>query len=135
MFKCMIPVILQAEAGCGELIEVCYGRIHGQGGSWIRFFFQQLLHHRDMPVIDMGICNHMDQFTRHKAADLGKHVEQYGVLSHIPAVSCEHVLGALVQDAVQGAAGNIEGHTVGAWVQVHLMKVVVVIDIGHDAPA
>ena len=44
----------------------------------------------------MGVGNDMDQLARLQAGDLGKEMDQGGVLHHVPAVGGEHVLGALM---------------------------------------
>ena len=92
----VILIIFQPEAASGELVEILDGSIHGQGWTWVRLPLQQLLYHRYMPVVDMGVCNDMDQFAGFQTAYLCQHVEQDSVLAYIPAVGCQHVLGALV---------------------------------------
>ena len=87
-----------------------------------------------MPVIDVGVGNDVDQLPRLQAGDLGEHVDQGGVLHHIPAVGGEHVLGALVEHGIEGPAADIEGHRPGAGVEGHLAQVVVVVEAGEDAP-
>ena len=94
--KGVILIMFQPEAVSGELIEILDGSVHGQGWTWVRLPFQQLLHHGYMPVVDMGVCNNMDQFAGFQAAYLRQHVEQDRVLAYVPAVGCQHVLGALV---------------------------------------
>ena len=59
-------------------------------------------------------------------------MHQHGILHHVPVVGGQHVLAALVQDGVEGVAGDVERHGVGAGIQVHLVEVLEVIEIGHD---
>ena len=87
-----------------------------------------------MAVVDVGVGDDVDQLPGDEAADLGEHVHQHGVLHHVPVVGGQHILAALVQNGVQHVAGDVEGHGIGAGVEVHLVEVLEVIDIGHDAP-
>ena len=57
------------------------------------------------------------------------------VLHHVPVVGGQHILTALVEDGVQGIAGHVEGHGVGAGVQGHLVEVLKIVEIGEDAAA
>ena len=50
-------------------------------------------------------------------------------------VGGQHILTALVEDGVEGVAGDIEGHGVGAGIQRHLVEILKVVDIGEDAAA
>ena len=47
-------------------------------------------------------------------------MQERRILHHVPAVGGEHVLRALVQDAVEGVSAHVEGHGVGTGVQGHL---------------
>ena len=78
----------------------------------------------------MGVGDDVDQLAGHKAADLGKHVHQNGILHHVPVVGSQHILTPLVQNGVEHVAGDVEGHGIGAGVQVHLREVGKVVDIG-----
>ena len=49
-----------------------------------------------MAVIDMGVCDHMNQFPGLQAAYLCKHMKKHCVLADIPAVGSEHILRTLV---------------------------------------
>ena len=41
------------------------------------------------------------------------HHQKHGVLAYIPVVGGKHILAALIENTVQGIAGNIKGHRVG----------------------
>ena len=82
-----------------------------------------MLHNGNMPVIDMSVCNDMDQLTGNQAADLCKHVDQNGILHHIPVIGCQHILTALIQNGVQYLAGDIECHGIGTGVKMHVVEV------------
>ena len=81
----------------------------------------------------MGIGDDVDQLAGLQAGGPGHHVDQDGVLDHVPVVGRQHILGPLVQNGVQGAAGDVEGHGIGAGIQGHLVEVLEVIDVGEDA--
>ena len=48
----------------------------------------------------MGIGDYMNQLSCLQPAYLGKHMEKDGILAYIPAVGCQHILGALILDTV-----------------------------------
>ena len=87
-----------------------------------------------MPVVNMAVCNHMDQFPRLQAGHLSHHVGQQGILDHVPVVGGEHILAPLIQNGVQGMSRHIERHGIGTGVQVHLVEILKIIDIGQDPP-
>ena len=62
-------------------------------------------------------------------------MDQDAVLHHVPVVGGQHILAALVEDGVQGIAGDVEGHGIGAGIQGHLVEILEVIEIGEDAAA
>ena len=82
----------------------------------------------------MAVGNHMNQLSRLQAGDLGHHVNQHRVLAHVPVVGRQHILGPLVQNGVEGVAGHVEGHGVGAGVQVHLVQILKIIEVRENAP-
>ena len=94
-----------------------------------------------MPVIDMGIRDHMHELAHLHITHLGKHMKQYGILAYIPVICRQHVIGALVQDSVKRQPvappllGHIKRHTVGAGIQIHLMEILMHVDIRHNPPA
>ena len=57
---------------------------------------------------------------------------QHGVLHHVPVVGRKHILRALVENGVQGVAGNIECHGVGTGVEVHLVQVFKIVDVRQN---
>ena len=94
-----------------------------------------------MPVVDMGVRDHMDQFARLHAAHLCQHVDQNRILAHIPVVCRQYILRSLVENTVQGQHitvllfGHVKSHAVCARIQVHLMEVLMHIDICHNTTA
>ena len=86
-----------------------------------------------MPVVDVCIGNHMNQFSRHQAAYLCKHVDKHRILHHIPVVGCKNVLRALVEYGIKLITCDIKGHTVCAWLKIHLGKVIELIYISKNS--
>ncbi len=88
----------------------------------------------------MGICNDMHQLARLHTAHLRQHVYKYRILRHIPVVSGEYVIGALVQHRIQRKPflpfflGYIEGHAISAGIQVHLAQILMHIEVRHNTP-
>ena len=74
----------------------------------------------------------MDQLTGNQAADLCKHVDQNGILHHIPVIGCQHILTALIQNGVQYLAGDIECHGIGTGVKMHVVEVFKIIKAGQN---
>ena len=58
---------------------------------------------------------------------------QHRILDHIPVVGGEHILRTLVQDGIELIAGNVEGHGISAGIEVHLMEIFKIINVGQDA--
>ena len=77
----------------------------------------------------------MDQLSRLQTADLRQHMDQDGILDHVPVVGGQHILGTLVQDRVQRVAADIEGHGIGAGIKSHFMEVCKIVEVGQDASA
>ena len=127
-------VALQLEAVLGEGIEIGNIRVHPQLGRLVGGAGDDLLHHRHMAVVDVSVGDDVDQLAGLQTGHPGHHVNQGGVLHHVPAVGGEHILAALVEDGVEGSAADIEGHGVGAGIEGHLVEVVVVVEVGHNTP-
>ena len=89
-------VVFQSETVRGKLIEILHFRVHPKRGAFKGLFFNQFFYHGDMAVIDMGVCDHMNQFPGLQAAYLCKHMKKHCVLADIPAVGSEHILRTLV---------------------------------------
>ena len=87
-----------------------------------------------MPVIDVAIGNHVDQLSRFQPGHLGKHHQKHGILAHVPVVGGEHILAALVEDAIEGVSGDIEGHGIGAGIEAHIVQILEIIEVGENPP-
>ena len=60
-------------------------------------------------------------------------MHEHCILADVPVVGGEHILTALVQNGVECAIRYVEGHGIGAGVEVHLVQVLEVIEIRQDA--
>ena len=129
----MISIVFHSEGILGEFIKIRDASVHFEGGRVEAGLFQHGLDGGDVPVIDVAVGDHMHQLAHLQAGHLGHHVGQHRVLHHIPVVGGEHILAALVENGVQGVAGDVEGHRVGAGIQVHFVQVLEIVDIGQDA--
>lgn len=87
----------------------------------------------DVTVIDVGVSDDVDKLTDLESAYLSEHDKEKAVLKDVPVVRGKHIVASLVEDAVKGVAGDVEGHRVGAWVKMHLMEILKVIEVRHDA--
>ena len=126
-------IALHREAGGGEGVEIRHAGVHGEFGGLRGGLLQHLLDDGHVAVVNVGVGDDVDQLAGHQAADLGEHMHQNGVLHHVPVVGGQHILGALVQNGVEGVAGDVERHGIGAGIQVHLVEVLEVVDVGENA--
>lgn len=61
--KRMVLIILQPEMVFCKLIEILYFPVHKERRRLIRHFFNHFLNNRHMSVVNMGVCDDMDQFS------------------------------------------------------------------------
>ena len=87
----------------------------------------------DVAVIDVRISDDVDELTDFETTDLGEHDKEKAVLKDVPVVGGKHIVASLVENAVKGVPSDVEGHRVGAWVKMHLMEILEVIEVRHDA--
>ena len=99
-------VPLQREAVAGELIEIRHGRIDAELRRGTLVLLQQLFDDGHMAVVDMSVGDNMDKLARLQPRHLRHHVYQHAVLHHVPVVCRQHILAALVQNGVEGVAGE-----------------------------
>ena len=85
-----------------------------------------------MSVIDVRVAYHVHKFANFQTAHLSEHVKKDRILHHVPVVCGESVLTALIENAVELVARNVEGHGIGARVEMHLVQVLKVVDIGEN---
>ena len=61
-----------------------------------------------MTVIDVGARDDVHQFPCLQSGYLGQHVQENGILHHVPAAGGEHILAALIQDPIEGAPDTLK---------------------------
>ena len=86
-------------------------------------------------IREVRIGNDVHEFPRLQTAGAGEHHEQYAVLHHVPVARREHILAALVENAVERVARHVERHRIGAGIQVHVFEVGHVVHVRDDAAA
>ena len=80
----------------------------------------------------------MHQLTHLHIANLRQHMHEYRVLTHIPVICCQNILGTLIQYRIQHQfilprfLCHIKCHAVGTRIQMHFMQIRVHINIGHN---
>ena len=79
----------------------------------------------------MGIGYHMHELPRLQSRNLREHHEQDRVLHDVPVVCREHVVGALVEYAVERVARDVERHGIGARIEVHFVQVGKSVNVGE----
>ena len=83
----------------------------------------------------MGVGDDVHQFARLQPCRPREHHQEDAVLHHVPVARRQHILAALVQNAVEGVPRDVEGHGIGARVQVHVFEVRHVVHVRDDAAA
>ena len=135
LVKLMILIIFQVKGIQGYIIKILEAGVYPQLGGGQRLPLDEGFGQFQVPVVDVGVGDDVDQFSGLIAAGSGQGDDQKAVLHHVPVGGGEHVLAALVQNGVQPVAADIEGHGVGTGVEAHLAQVVVVVEVGHNAAA
>ena len=121
------------EAVTRESVEIVHRGIKPEVRCRLGIVGKNFFHHGNMPVIDMGIGNHMHQFSRFKAGDLCKHHGENCILHDIPVVGSEHILRTLVQNGVELSVTDVERHGIGAGIKSHLTEIRKIINVSHNS--
>ena len=129
----VIFVIDQLEIIQGEIIEVLDVGIDPELGRLVGLELDDALDRVNVSVIDMRVGDHMQECADLKTAHLREHMQEDRVLADVPVVRDQHILRALVENHVQLVLRDVQRDAVGAGIEPHLVQVVMVIDIGHDA--
>lgn len=122
-----------------KVVEVFDVRIESDGRGRVLFAFDELLDDWHVPVVDVSIGNHVYESAGLHADGLGNHHEENAVLNDVPVVGGQDVLGTLIENGVEGELiaafflGDIESHAPGTRIEIHLVKIGVIVDIGEDA--
>ena len=89
----------------------------------------------------MRIRDHMDKNPRHHVRNLRDHHQKKRILGNVPVVRSQNIVGPLVQHSIEHQLPvspllcDVERHAVGAWVEVHLMEILMHIEVRQDPPA
>ena len=105
-----VLIVLKLEIVYGEIVEIFDVLVHLESRGGILRIVENLLDNGDMAVIDVRVAYHMHKFTDFEIAHLREHMQQDRILHDVPVVCCEGVLTALVENAVEFVAGDVESH-------------------------
>ena len=83
-----------------EIIEVFHFRVQPELRCRKRFSWDQFLNHRNMSVINMCICDHMNKLSDLHVTYLRQHMKQYCILTHIPVICRKDILRTLVKNSI-----------------------------------
>ncbi len=92
----------------GKVVKLLYVRIDSELWRRIPGSADQFLYQGDVPVVDMGVRDHMNKFPNLQTAHLGKHMHQNRILHNVERIGDQNVLGPLVQYGVQSVFRDIE---------------------------
>lgn len=110
LVKLCVLIVLKLEIVYGEIVEIFDVLVHLESRGGILRIVENLLDNRDMAVIDVRVAYYVYEFTRFEVAHLRKHMQKHCVLHHVPVVGGEGVLTALIENAVEFVAGDVESH-------------------------
>lgn len=128
-----VLIVFKLEIVYGEVVEVFYILVHLESRGGILRIVENLLDNGDMAVIDVRVAYYVYEFTDFEIAHLREHMQQDRILHDVPVVCGEGVLTALIKNAVEFVAGDVESHRIGARVEMHLVQILKVVDVGEDA--
>ena len=128
-----VLIVLKLEIVYGEIVEIFDVLVHLESRGGILRIVENLLDNGDMAVIDVRVAYYVYEFTDFEIAHLREHMQQDRILHDVPVVCGEGVLTALIENAVEFVAGDVESHRIGARVEMHLVQILKVVDVGEDA--
>ena len=134
-------IVLDDDVVRRKVVEILDVRIESDGRGRVLFAFNEFLDDWHVPVIDVSIGNHVNESAGLHADGLSNHHEENAVLNDVPVVGGQDVLRTLVENGVKSELiatfflSDIEGHTPGARIEIHLVKIGVVVDAGENATA
>lgn len=129
-----VLIVLKLEIVYGEIIEIFDVFVHLESRGGILRIVENLLDNRDMAVVNVRVAYYVYEFTDFEIAHLREHMQQDRILHDVPVVCGEGVLTALIENAVEFVAGDVESHRIGARVEMHLVQILKVVDVGEDTP-
>ena len=89
----------------------------------------------------MTVCHYMKQFPCFHITYLSHHHKQKCILTYIPVIRCKDILRTLIEDCIQSqlivprCLCHIKCHGICTWIQIHLMKILMHVNIGHNSAA
>ena len=110
LVKLCVLIVLKLEIVYCEIVEIFDVLVHLESRGGILRIVENLLDNRDMAVIDVRVAYHMHKFTHFEVAHLREHMQQDRILHDVPVVCGEGVLTALVENAIEFVAGDVESH-------------------------
>ena len=105
-----VLIVLKLEIVYGEIVEIFDVLVHLESRGGILRIVENLLDNGDMAVIDVRVAYYVYEFTDFEIAHLREHMQQDRILHDVPVVCGEGVLTALVENAVEFVAGDVESH-------------------------
>ena len=133
LVKLCVLIVLKLEIVYGEIIEIFDVFVHLESRGGILRIVENLLDNRDMAVVNVRVAYYVYEFTDFEIAHLREHMQQDRILHDVPVVCGEGVLTAWIENAVEFVAGDVESHRIGARVEMHLVQILKVVDVGEDA--
>lgn len=129
-----VLIVFEFKIVNGKIVEVLDILVHFEGRSRVLRILQNFFDDGHVTVVNMSVAYHVHQFTCFESAHLRKHMQKHCVLHNVPIVCGECILTALIEDSVEFVARDVESHRVCARVEVHLVQVLKIVDIGEDTP-
>ena len=133
--KRLVFVPVQTEVVHGKLVEIRNFRVYPKLGCRVLRAGKHTQNLRFVSVVNMRVGNDVNQFANFQSADLLQHMHKHRILHHVPIVGNCHIVGALVQNCVQFALGDVERYAVRAGVQIHFVQVMMNVNVGYYATA
>lgn len=114
LVKLCVLIVLKLEIVYGEIIEIFDVFVHLESRGGILRIVENLFDNRDMAVVNVRVAYYVYEFTDFEIAHLREHMQQDRILHDVPVVCGEGVLTALIENAVEFVAGDVESHRIGA---------------------
>jgi len=83
-------------------------------------------------VINVSVAYYVHEFAHFETAHLREHVKKHRILHYVPVVCRESILTALIEYSVEFVAGDVECHRIRARVEMHLVQVLKIVNIGEN---
>ena len=90
-----------------ECVKILYALVHDKFRRVVNRLFEHFFNQRNVPVVNMRVGNHVHKLAGDKPRRLREHIEQHGVLHHVPVVCDQHILRALIEYAVEYVSARV----------------------------